>query len=573
MIAYIIKSSLSLIVMFGLYWIFLRKEKLFRFNRFFLIFSLLISLVIPFISVPVNIQNNEVQKNIVTVLNYSIPAANDQPAPNSVQKPVIENTIQPIAEKITPAVVKSEGISFTQLLIILYFAGVVLLLFRFLRNILFISNQKRLSENTYYSGQKLVLIDSQINPYCFINAIFVSKKDYLENRIDKELLNHEVQHIKQAHSIDIIFMELIQSFYWFNPILIFYNKAARVNHEYLADNSVLSNSNDVKSYADILLNFISCNRNIPLTSGFNQSLTRKRLNMMVQPKSKGMISKVRVIITLGLVLILTLILSFKQAKPLPITPMTIYKGVIDTLLIDKDSLKTKKKILNLIPQSTNVVDENVTYTASGYIKRDTINKMIVLIDNAIVSFGEITIKADSIVFDKRTNQIYAIGRQNSSGTIIGKPIFKEGFREFVADELTYNLKTRKTHVKNIKAQEDIKLKDNGSPFNSPTQNQIDKSKHYGSNAIKQDTINRSDTRIFYYPNPLYIVHETQPSQETNYTKSLMKLYSPNIKGNQLFKGDDQVRMYGERARVGVIVVTKRSGSLRTDTLSNHVNIR
>ena len=199
--------------------------------------------------------------------------------------------------------------------------------------------------------------------------------------------------------------------------------------------------------------------------------------------------------------------------------------------------------------------------------------MVVLIDKAIVSFGEITIKADSIVFNKRTNQIYAIGRQNSSGTIIGKPIFKEGSKEFVADEITYNLKTRKTHVKNIKAQENINLKDSGSPVNSPAHNQIDKSNNDGSNTIKQDTINRSVTRIFYYPNPLYIVNGIQPSRETNNTKTLLNLYSPNIKRNQLFKGDDLVKMYGERARVGVIVVTTKSGPLRTDSLSYHENIR
>ena len=57
MTAYIIKSSLSLILLFGLYWFLLRKEKLFVFNRFFLIFSQYFSLVIPFISIPVNIQN------------------------------------------------------------------------------------------------------------------------------------------------------------------------------------------------------------------------------------------------------------------------------------------------------------------------------------------------------------------------------------------------------------------------------------------------------------------------------------------------------------------------------------
>ena len=358
MIAYIIKSSLSLILMFGLYWIFLRKEKLFRFNRFFLIFSIIFSLVIPFISVPVNIQNTEIQKNIVTVLNYSIPAANAKPTTNPVQNPVIENQIQPIAEKTTQAVVTSPGISFTQILFILYFSGVVLLLYRFLRNIQYISHQKRLSENTNYSGQRLVLVDTQVNPYCFLNSIYVSKMDYLENRIDNELLNHEVQHIKQAHTIDIIFMELVQIFYWFNPILILYNKAARINHEYLADNSVLSNSNDVKSYADILLNFISSKRNIPLTSGFNQSLTRKRLTMMVKPKSNRVFSGLRISLTISLLLIVTLFLSLKQINPKNSGMAFIPYPVYDTTKI----------------MESGVIHRYTTYSEGFYLSHEITNK-------------------------------------------------------------------------------------------------------------------------------------------------------------------------------------------------------
>jgi beta-lactamase regulating signal transducer with metallopeptidase domain/formylglycine-generating enzyme required for sulfatase activity len=358
MIAYIIKSSLSLILMFGLYWVFLRKEKLFRFNRFLLIFSILISLVIPFISVPVNIQNNEVQKNIVTVLNYDIPAAAKVIAPIPDQNSGIENTIQPIAVKITPAVVKSPGISFTQMLIILYFSGVVILLFRFLRNILFISHQKRLSENIHYSGQRLVLVDSQVNPYCFLNSIYVSKQDYLENRINKELLNHEVQHIKQAHTIDIIFMELIQIFYWFNPIIILYNNAARVNHEYLADNAVLNDSITVKYYADILLNFISCRRNIPLTSGFNQSLTRKRLNMMTKPKSKRVFYGLRISMTIFLILIVSLFLSFRQLNSKNSGMAYILYPVYDTIKI----------------MESGVIHRYTTYSEGFYLSHEITNK-------------------------------------------------------------------------------------------------------------------------------------------------------------------------------------------------------
>jgi len=72
MIAYILKSSLSLILLFGLYWLLLRQEKLFIFNRFFLLFSLIFSLVIPFVSIPVNIHDNDVQKTVVTALNNNM---------------------------------------------------------------------------------------------------------------------------------------------------------------------------------------------------------------------------------------------------------------------------------------------------------------------------------------------------------------------------------------------------------------------------------------------------------------------------------------------------------------------
>src|SRR5450759_3541578 len=121
MIAYILKSSLSLLIMFGLYWFLLRQEKLFIFNRFFLIFAVLFSLVIPFISIPVNIQDNDVQKNIVTALNSNIPAFSQK------QNLVSNFTYQPYTEIKPSSEDLSSGINFLQILLILYASGVILL--------------------------------------------------------------------------------------------------------------------------------------------------------------------------------------------------------------------------------------------------------------------------------------------------------------------------------------------------------------------------------------------------------------------------------------------------------------
>ncbi len=324
MTAYIIKSSLSLLLLFGLYWFMLRKAKLFVFNRFFLIFSIIFSLTIPFIVIPVNMQNDQLGNNITTILNNNFPAFYhyQNAVPNNSNQPYTEIAAPITASTTTPTTTSNPistkrltpEINFFKILSILYILVVILLLIRFVKNIFFILRKLLLSEKVVYSGYRIALLDHQINPYCFFNTIFVYKHDYLNNKLAKELLAHEFEHIKQSHSIDIIFVELVQIIYWFNPILVFYDRAVRVNHEYLADNGVIKASFDIKRYAENLINFISSNRNIPLTSGFNQSLTRKRLLMLTKADPNKLVDRLRIFITINLVVFSFLFLCFNPSN-------------------------------------------------------------------------------------------------------------------------------------------------------------------------------------------------------------------------------------------------------------------
>jgi len=341
MTAYIIKSTLSLLLLFGLYWFLLRKEKLFVFNRFFLILSVLFSLTLPFITIPVSIQNSEPQGSMKKTLSAVVPAY-------TPEQYAFKSTVNQSFNKSEPLQAPiNERISYSQILILLYLAGVLLLLVRFIRNIFFLSNQMEILEKITYSGQRLVLTKNQINPFCFFNAIFISKQDYLNNEIAEELLSHEIEHIRQSHSADVIFIELVKIIYWFNPVLILYSRAIRVNHEYLADNGVIRGSSDIKNYAEKLLNYISSKRNIPLTSGFNPSLTRKRLVMLTKPRS-GMINYgARIFITLNLATALLIILSFKPSYPQPTLPDQNIKELSDlrqekVMDVDSSPVKTDK---------------------------------------------------------------------------------------------------------------------------------------------------------------------------------------------------------------------------------------
>lgn len=316
MIAYVIKSSLCLLIMFGLYWLLLRKEKTFIFNRYYLIFSIIISLVNPLISIPINIGNDGVRGKIVSALNSNVTSLDNKQDYTSTAEYQLYPEAEPLKEGI------SSGFNIMQILLILYASGVILLLFRFIRNIVFISRLKRLSEMNNYAGHRLALIDQPINPYCFFNTIFVNKQDYLDNKISKELLAHEEKHIKQSHSIDVIFIEIVQILYWFNPVLILYNRSIRINHEYLADNNVIRDTSDLKSYVDKLLNFVSHKSNIPLASGFIPSLTKKRLIMLTKSESKKMNQGTRIFTTINLAVGFFLIFGCIPLNSQPTSPMT-----------------------------------------------------------------------------------------------------------------------------------------------------------------------------------------------------------------------------------------------------------
>ena len=123
--------------------------------------------------------------------------------------------------------------------------------------------------------------------------------------------------------------------------------------------------------------------------------------------------------------------------------------VLDTMLVRQDTLLNDTIPDNILKPSPNAIDKQVTYKAAGYIKRDIKNKRVILVKDAVVNYGEIEVKADSIAFDMSTNLLFAIGRKDTSGQVIGSPVFKEGQQEFESKELTYNFKTKKAVVRNI----------------------------------------------------------------------------------------------------------------------------
>jgi hypothetical protein len=126
----------------------------------------------------------------------------------------------------------------------------------------------------------------------------------------------------------------------------------------------------------------------------------------------------------------------------------------DSLQARRDTLVTDTT-LKAGKLEKGAIDKPITYGAKGYRKSNLDTKKVYLVDEGVVTYGDITLKADSIVLDMETKSIYAVGRKDSTGKVIGSPNFKQGTQSFDSKELNYNFSTGKARVMNmVTKQED-----------------------------------------------------------------------------------------------------------------------
>ena len=259
MIDFLIKSSACLLVFLTFYHLVLAREKIHRFNRFYLLITLILSLTIPFVTY-----------EIIEI----IPVQASEP----VFIPQFENVrTTAIVEKVNliPIILWS-----------LYGIITTLFMLRFAKNIFKIILKLKLNEIANYKNATLVLVEEKTLPHSFLNYIFINSDDYNNQKIEDELYTHELVHVTQKHTLDILFIELLKCFFWFNPLFILYKKAIQLNHEFLADEEIVKTYNNVPFYQSLLLQKSSENQTVYLASNLNYLVTKKRLLMMTKNTSK-----------------------------------------------------------------------------------------------------------------------------------------------------------------------------------------------------------------------------------------------------------------------------------------------
>lgn len=260
MIDYLLKSFASLALLLFFYHLVLEKEKMHSFNRFYLLIGIIASFLIP----------------LTTITVQTIPIVSS--TTEVLVKPAIENT--------TKYYVKDYiSNNYTNLLITIYLSISLFFLIRFARNLYKMIRKIRINEKIKCQKAILILVNDSILPYTFWNCIFINKKDYEEKKIEQELFTHELSHVTQRHTFDVLLIELLQIVFWINPLFIFLKKAIQLNHEFLADDTVIHQHKNTFQYQHLLLNKAAWKNEYYLASNLNYLITKKRLKMMTKKSS------------------------------------------------------------------------------------------------------------------------------------------------------------------------------------------------------------------------------------------------------------------------------------------------
>lgn len=292
-----------------LYFLFLQKRTFHTLNRMYLLFTLLLGSLIPFLELPI--------ASTPVILGDFL-----QPIVIQLNGTIIENQPQ-----------QTEAVStHTQwlLLLFVYASGVLFFIGKTLLGIFkiqkLIQKSKRQKNNTYVLLQN----ETSHSPFSFFNMIFIGTEDSENSAI----LQHELAHVKGKHSWDIILIQIIKAIHWFNPLLWIYERIIKQTHEYIADNYALQYTQK-KDYSYMLLGQASPIFHVPITSTFH-SFTKKRITMIFRKKSK-VYSYIMYPIALLIVFRLSSFLLVSCQKPVSLTTPQIednieYVTQIDTVV-------------------------------------------------------------------------------------------------------------------------------------------------------------------------------------------------------------------------------------------------
>lgn len=297
MIEYILYIVIFQLLFLIAYDLFHKKDTFFSLNRVYLLGTSVLSFILPFIKI------KSIQENIPEEYVVNLPAI------------VIGQQPEPIGASTTLEIAQTINESTTYIFdsinwwLLLYCTGAIIMLFRFIKKTITLKKLQKRTLSNKVKGYTILLLPNSKDAFSFYNTIYLG--DQL-NLLEKEqIIVHEIVHLREKHSLDLLWFEFLKIVFWFNPLIYVYQSRMNTLHEYIAD----AKSVDIlgkRKYYEQLLNTVFDTEKIKfINQFFNHSLLKKRIVMLQKPNS-GTLAKFKYLVFVPILGIMLIFSSFSD---------------------------------------------------------------------------------------------------------------------------------------------------------------------------------------------------------------------------------------------------------------------
>ena len=351
MITNLILTFLATMVLYFAYKLLFRNSNRFQLNRIILLTISVFAFALPFIKISLEAQQFQEMtsfKQEMDVIFY-----NDA---------IMEETA-----------VEANTLSFIDVISYIYIIGVVFFLMKFVYNIFKIYKIKAGKKIETIDDVNFIYTNESHIPFSFLNNIYIPK-----DNLDEMIIKHEMSHVKNYHSVDVILMEIMIAFQWFNPFIRMIKNELKSNHEFIADSEAIKDEDEKSNYMMLLLQQCTADDFSTIANNFSFLLTKKRISMITKnQKAKG--SVIKVLLTLPVFALLILLNTQcdntkpneeKQQTTVTETETILEQPVYDTEAATlQDSIYRVSEVMPQYPGGPNeimrYIQENIKYPQSA----------------------------------------------------------------------------------------------------------------------------------------------------------------------------------------------------------------
>ena len=370
-VLYLLQMILCSGLLYGYYHLFLRNIKFHQYNRYYLLGATALSIIIPFLNIPIYFSQQEAQ-------------------------PIWINTLQAFDEDQffilnRSAEESKKFFSWQNILLTLYILACIIFLSKLLLSLSKI--KKIVSQNKVekIEGIYFVSTEERGSPFSFFKWMFWNKKIALQSEQGQQIFRHELFHIQQKHSWDIIFMEITRLLFWINPFFHLVKKELTTIHEFLADQFAIKET-DQWNYAELLLMHLLDTPHLQLTNPFFHNQIKRRIAMITSSK-KPKYQYFRKILILPLIAIVAILFAFTyKEEQKTFSENDSQTGIPILKLKENNPFQPvmKPKIVTDTPK-IKIIEKPVGVTVKEVEIKTKIGNPIIIVDNIRQPKGDIKV--------------------------------------------------------------------------------------------------------------------------------------------------------------------------------------